>query len=284
MINHTKTDWKEKVENPLQFPRDLLRFLHWIFFRPFTLRRYLQRVDPSISSASTLFAHAPQASPQRRALTWLGAFYIWLAPCLLGFGLGLFLASRGMDVNWLNLTFYMLVGIVMSLSFSPSFCVAFLLPFSLAVTVYSTTGFNLVSGILFSFALGLAYGLMLKPAKWGLTGGLVYGAVFGFLLDPWSGLAIGATFLAGYFRIPLYLIEAILTLSLTAYAARANAARLWRLQPVTWDELIWFPLPGLDRYLRTLTSQNSPAAQDAVALVKASFRQSWATPHIPPSF
>jgi hypothetical protein len=183
-----------------------------------------------------------------------------------------------MDVNWLNLTFYMLVGIVMSLSFSPSFCVAFLLPFSLAVTVYSTTGFNLVSGILFSFALGMAYGLMLKPAKWGLTGGLVYGAAFGFLLDPWSGLAIGATFLAGSFRIPLDLIEATLKLALASYAASANAARLWRLQPVTWDELIWFPLPGLDRYLRMLTSQNSPAAQDAIALVKASFRQNWATP------
>jgi hypothetical protein len=154
--------------------------------------------------------------------------------------------------------------------------VAFLLPFSLAVAILSSTGFNLFTLILFSFALGLAYGLTVKPPKWVLTGGLVYGVVFGLISGPLEGSMIGVTFLAGYFRIPLYLIEALLSFLLSYRVEEADAGRRWRFQPVTWDELIWFPLPGLDRYLRALANQNDLVAQEASALVKDSFRQAWA--------
>jgi hypothetical protein len=264
------------VKNSLRFPQDLLRFLHWIFFRPFTMRRYLDDVHPPLSHAAALFFHKRQEDQAYKSLTWLAFFYVWLVPWLLGIGLGLILAARGIPVNWLNLVFYMLVGIPLSLSFSLPFCVAFLLPFSLAVVVLSSTGFNLFTTILFSFALGLAYGLMAKPPKWALTGGLVYGVVFGFIDGPLEGSMIGATFLAGYFRIPLYLIEALLSLLLSCRVDEADAVRRWRFQPLTWDELIWFPLPGLDRYLRALAHQNDFATREAFALVKDSFRQGWA--------
>ena len=48
---------------------------------------------------------------------------------------------------------------------------------------------------------------MLKPAKWGLIAGVVYSVVMGFLNGPWTGLGIGAVFLAGYFQMPLYLVK-----------------------------------------------------------------------------
>ena len=240
------------------------------------MRRYLNDLDPSLNHASALFFNRRQDSQEYRALAWLASFYIWLVPCLLSLGLGLILASRGVSINWLNLVFYMLVGIPLSLSFSLPFCVSFLLPYSLAVTVLSSTGFNLFTLILFSFALGLAYGLTLHPSTWALTGGLVYGVVFGLISGPLGGLMIGVTFLAGYFRIPLYLIEALLSLLLSYRVEQADAARRWRFQPVTWDELIWFPLPGLDRHIRALASQNNLAAQEAFVLVKDSFRQAWA--------
>ena len=266
-----------KVKDSLRFPSDLLRFLHWIFFRPFTLRSYLHDIDPTFSHASALFTRSRQHNQQYSALTWLATVYIWLVPILLGVGLGSILDSRGIPVNWLNLILYLVVGIFMSLSFSLPFCVAFVLPYSLAVVVLSTTGFNLFTSILFSFALGLAYGLTLNPAKWALVGGLVYGLIFGFLAGPLGGLMIGTAFLAGYFRIPLYLIEALLSFLLSYRVDEVDAAKRWRLQPVTWDELIWLPLPGLDRHLRALADQNDSLAKDAFALTKDSFQQRWAT-------
>lgn len=80
-------------------------------------------------------------------------------------------------------------------------------------------------------------------------------------------------FLGGYFRVPLYLVEALLAWMLAYRASKGNAERLWQWQPVNWDELVWFPVPGLERHLRALTSQNPEAAQAAQALLKESFRQ-----------
>jgi hypothetical protein len=271
--------WKyqvAKVKYSLRFPYDLSRFLYWIFFKPFTMHQYLKDVDPSLRQAAALFFRRRQDTSEYRSLILLAFFYIWLVPFLLGIGLGLIFASRGIPVNWLSLVFYLVIGIPLSLSFSLPFCVAFLLPFSLAVAILSSTGFNLFTIILFSFALGLAYGLTVHPPTWALTGGLVYGVVFGFISGPLGGVMIGLTFLAGYFRIPLYLIEALLSFLLLYRVEEADAARRWRFQPLTWDELIWFPLPGLDRHLRALANQNVLVAEDALALVKESFRQGWA--------
>jgi uncharacterized protein len=268
------------VETSLLFPQDLLRFLYWLFFRPFTLQKYLDRLNPPLGSAMGLFLHGWQSNPPRRSLTLLAAFYIWLAPWLLGFGLGTALVSLGVKVNWLNLAFYLLLGIVLSLTFSLSFCVAFLLPFSLAAAIVSSGGFTMVHGILFSFLLGLAYGLRLNPAAWGLAAGVIYGAVFALLVNPLSGLAIGAAFLIGYFRLFFYVAEAPLAWALAVFSARRHAEGLWGFNPVRWDELIWPPLPGLDRHLQALARQNQALAREAMTLVKASFRQGWAAKRV----
>ena len=182
--------------------------------------------------------------------------------------MGTVLASFGGKVNWLSLALYLLVGILLNLTCSLGFCVAFLLPFSLVVTLFSSAGFTVIHGILFGFALGLAYVLTLRPAGWGLAAGVVYGAVFALISDPISGLMLGSAFLLGYFRLFLYGIQAPLAWSLSRLSTRDNAGGLWRFQPLLWDELIWFPLPGLDRHLQALT------------LVKDSFRQGWAVKRV----
>ena len=264
------------MEPSLRFPRDLLRFFYRVIFRPFTLGQILEHLDPPIFSAMSLFTRGWWTSPTRRPLTLLALFYIGLVPWLAAIGLGLMLASCGMPVNWLTLAFYMLVGIALSLTFSLSFCVAFLTPFSLAVTVFSSSGFTLIHALLFSFGLGLAYSLTSKPAKWGLTAGLVYGAVFALLDGPWLGLGMGASFLAGFFRLPFYLLEAPLTWWLALRTSKVDASRLWRFQPFLWDELIWFPLPGLDIHLQALFRQNPALASQALISVRDSFRQGWA--------
>ncbi len=206
----------------------------------------------------------------------LALFYILVAPLLLGLGTGIILESLGMDVNWLKLVFYLVVLIILSTSFSVGFCIVFLLPFSVMVAIWSSTSLTPALGILLSLVLGLAYGLSANSFKWGLIAGVVYGIVLGFILGPLDGLAIGAAFLAGYFRIIFYVIEAPLAWILGTRAAQGNASKLWQFQPVRWDELIWFPLPGLANHLCALQEQDVSASRSAMREVRESFRQKWA--------
>jgi hypothetical protein len=172
------------------------------------------------------------------------------------------------------------VVIALSLTFNINFCIAFLLPFSVAVTFWSTTAFPLTIGILFSVMLGLAYGLTSNSARWGLTAGLVYGVVLALILDPLSGLAIGAAFLAGYFRIVFYVWEAPFSWGLGTLATKGGALKLWQFNPVQWDEQIWFPLPGLDRHMLAIKKQDGAGFQTALLQVQDSFRQGWAAEQV----
>lgn len=234
----------------------------------------MDELDPRIGNVAALFTGSHNRSTD--GLKKLALFTVLIMPWLLAFGTGMLLSQLGRDVNWLKLVFYLSVAIGLSLTFSIDFCIAFLLPFSIALAVWSSNSFTVTWGILFSLMLGLAYGLNMDSARWGLTAGLVYGVVIGILLDPWRGLIIGGMFLIGYFRILFYMIEAPLSWGLGNWAARAHALQLWEFQPVGWDELIWFPLPHLDRHLLALKRQDEPAFHDASLQVQESFRQGWA--------
>ena len=263
---------------PVRFPQDLLRFLYWIFFRPIALHMWIDQLDPGIGNVAILLTRSDDRSAQ--SLKGLALFTIFIAPGLLGFGTGLLLSQLGMDVNWLKLAFYLFVTIALSLTFSIHFCIAFLLPFSIAVAIWSSGSFPPALSIFFSLTLGLAYGLGSDSAKWGLIAGAVYSVFLSLVLDPLSGLLIGAAFLIGYFRIVFYLVEAPLSWILGTLATRGNALRLWQFNPVVWDELIWFPLPRLDRHLLALKRQNGPAFQAAILHVQESFWQKWAAERI----
>ena len=197
-------------------------------------------------------------------------------PWSLALGTGVLPSQLGMQVNWLRLVFYLLIVMALSMTFFVSFCIAFLLLFSVAVSLWSSMPMDLTLGILFSLALGLAYGLNANSARWGLIAGLVYGVLLTLFLGSLTGLAIGAAFLIGYFRLFLYTIEAPLSWTLAALAPKRDVHKLWQFHPARWDELIWFPLPGLDRYLHAYREQNERAARAAILHVQESFRQSWA--------
>ena len=258
----------------MKFPHDLLRFFYWIFFKPLSLHKWIQQLDPTLGTVAALLTHS-YAGPAQ-SLKRLVSFYVFAVPVILGIGTGLIFAQLGMDVNWLKLAFYLLVGIGLSLTFNIPFCIAFLLPFSVLVAIWSSTSFTPALGILFSLTLGLAYGLNADSARWGLLTSSIYCLFLGLLLGPLSGLFIGAAFLVGYFRIIFFVVEAPLSWILGTLAVKGDALRLWQCQPLRWDELIWLPLPRLDEHLLALIKQNEPAAQKAILHVQGSFRQGWA--------
>ncbi|MFZ5857391.1 MAG: hypothetical protein ACOYZ6_11220 [Chloroflexota bacterium] len=258
----------------MSFPQDLLRFLALVFFKPLSLEEQIRQIDPTITTAAIVLARFDGGSlkPLRR----LVIFYALVLPILLCFGTGALLSKLGMSVNWLNLTLYLFIGIALGLSFGVQFCVAFLLSFSVTVAIWSSISVTVPLGIFFSLMLGFAYGLRASSAAWGVTAGLVYSIVLGLLIDPISGLSIGAAFLIGYFRIIFYLVEAPLSWTLATFSARGDALTLWRFHPILWDEVIWLPLPGLDRHLRAIQRQDEQASRNPIAYVQASFRQRWA--------
>jgi len=262
----------------MKFPRDLLLFLYWIYFKPLSLHARINRIHPALENTPALLTRSDQ--PLERSFKSLALFHILVTPWLLGLGTALVLSWLGMDVNRVMLAFYLFIVIVLSLTFRVVFCIAFLLPFSIMVAIWSSTPFNPLLGALFSLALGFAYGLTGNTARWGLIASLVYGVVFSFLLGFPGGLLIGAAFLAGYFRIVFYILEAPLAWILGTLASGRDAPGLWKLNPVNWDELIWLPLPRLDRHLLALQQQNGPAAQDAFSHVRRSFHQRWAAERI----
>lgn len=262
----------------MKFPKDLPRFIAWVYFKPLSLYQWVNELDPTVVNIAALLTRAHDRPI--RSFKVLALFSALALPLLFGFGSGIVLVGLGIDVNWLRLAFYLVVGIALSLTFSVPFCIAFLLPFSVALAFWSANLFTPSLGVLFSLMLGLAYGLNGGSAMWGLTAGLVYGVAFGLLLNPLSGLLVGASFLIGYFRILLYLLEAPLAWILGTLAPQGQAVRLWRFHPVCWDELIWFPLPRLERHLLALWSQDESAAKVALHQVQESFRQGWAAKHI----
>src|SRR5512138_2255393 len=150
----------------MQFPQDLLRFLYWIFFKPISLYRWIDQLDPTMGNVTTLLTRSHNGSA--RSLRNLALFGIFILPLLLGLGTGMILQQLGLDVNWLKLAFYLFVAIALSLTFSIPFYIAFLLPFSIAVAIWSSTSFTPALGIFFSLMLGLAYGLSSASARWGL--------------------------------------------------------------------------------------------------------------------
>lgn len=249
----------DELQGSVRFPQDLLRFLYWVFFKPFSLYHSLERMNPALNSTYGLFTPSRARGLEERSLARMVLFYSLPVPCLVGLLAGLVLAAFQQAVNWPQLVLFLVLGCALGLTFSPVFCIAFQLPFSLAAALVSSIGITPLIGISFSFWLGLAYSLVRKPAAWGLLAGLFYGAALGFLVDPLTGLGIAVFFVGGYFRLPLYLVEAPLSWLLARRAEKDNALRLWRLQPVTWDERIWFPLPGLARHLRALQGQDPQA-------------------------
>lgn len=258
----------------MNFPRDILRFLFVLFFKPFAFHRLIDQIDPTLASVSLLLSRSHNLAA--RPFKQLAIFHLLLSPWLLGVGTALVFSALGMEVNWLRLGFALLVATGLSATLSLDFAIAFLLPFSVLAGAWSAISYTPTLGILLSLALGLVYGRGNNSVLWGLAAGLVYGVVLGLISDPWTGVGISAAYLTGYFRIPFYIVEAILSWFLGTNAMKADAVRLWRYHPIQWDEVIWFPLPRLDDHLRALKQQEPHMAREAAQLVRNSFRQKWA--------
>jgi len=298
----------------LTFPKDLLRLLYWVFFKPVTLDRYIHKIDPTLGpdlSLLTLWRRGHD-KPELRNLVALTFFYIIITPWLLGAFVVWILSLLGIPVNWFDVAygvalsvagglalsvvfgmaggvalsvaggvaFGMAVGVARSVAIGVMAIVAYGVTASVVVGVVFGVAFGVARGVARGVAFGLAFGVVVGVVV-GVAFGVVVGVAFGLVVGVADGVVVGAAFgvafIVGYFRLFLYIAELpwSFMLSRLAYVGE-NALGLFRISSVKWDELIWLPLIGTDQHLIAISQENREAGKEEIAFVSRSFRQSWA--------
>lgn len=284
---------------PLRFPNDMLRLLYWVFFKPITLTRYIRQFDPDLRSESSLFTFwlRGKSHPELRDLVGLVFSNILLIPCPVAFLIAGGLAWAGFNINWygvvggvvvgvafgvvggvvigvtggvvVGVTFGVAGGVVGGVAVGVVVGVAVGVVVNVVVGVAFGVAFGVVVGLMFDVVVGVAFGVAI-----GVTFGMAFGMAFVMAGDAAVGMAVGVafgvTFWVSYFRLFLYLFELPLSFLLAWRKACIE------LSPMYWDELIWFPLLGLDQQIVHLGRHDRPAALAAIAYVSQSFRQGWA--------
>ena len=106
---------------PLKFPDDLLRFLYWVFFKPLTLFRYINSIDPALSNREDtgLFALLKRRKehPEFIQIIRLAFFHIFLTPWPLGFLTAFGFQIAGFEVDWLQVAVGVAVGVAFGVAF-----------------------------------------------------------------------------------------------------------------------------------------------------------------------
>ena len=349
------------METTLTFPKDLLRLLYWLYFKPLTLRRYVRELDPrlddrlevwrvgdSVASSSaladlvrlswTLLAVGPLATVVLVALPlqvvtpfdWYQSVTvtgIWTITLLAGYWLrwrlrdkrvvviavapvvvvlvvvlGVVMVGLAFEVTSVlesllafgqafGLTIVLALGLVAGLAgglvFGLAGVLTFGLAFGLASVLAGVFAFGLANTLAFLLPLVLALGVeSVRVLKNVVAAGLVFGLGVGLIGSPLFGqveslafgLAVGLALIAGYFRLFLYALELPYGYILSRLARdRLDGARHYlHRSPVYWDEVIWFPLLGLDQLLVAVGRHDRQAGAEEITYVAQSFRQGWA--------
>jgi uncharacterized protein len=125
-------------------------------------------------------------------------------------------------------------------------------------------------GALFGFTVGLVLGV-----AGGIAAGITFAITFGAPVGLVTGIAFLATFSLvqwlTYFRIITYPFDVVL--STVAYMVGRRGphltARAWQWCPVVWNEVIWLPLPLVNKFLLLLVRQNREYGFSHIAFVAA---------------
>jgi uncharacterized protein len=163
---------------------------------------------------------------------------------IIGFAVGL---ALGFAVGFIaDLAF----GIAVGLAFGFAAGIAAGLTDSFAAEIAAGLAFGLAFGLATGLATSLATGLVLGLA-FGFIGGLIFGLPFGFISGLTVGLVWGLAYMAGYFRLPLFLASGPSAFRAYRYSHQ-NPPRVFdylHRSSLYWDERVYLPLPFLKQTL-----------------------------------
>ena len=132
-------------------------------------------------------------------------------------------------------------------------------------------------GVVYGLTLGTAFSMFyfaVGGARGGLTLGIMYGVVGGALNGPVGGVVGCVMLWSAYFRVFTYPFNVALSVTAYAYGKVSPHAikTAWRLCPITWNEVIWLPLPFAADLLIALTRQEREEGFRQIAFIAAERR------------
>ncbi len=153
------------------------------------------------------------------------------------------------------------LGVALGVTGGGAFAYASGLAFSVALDLALTMNAGIAVGIVTGMMLGTAFSVAFSVA---------FGVAFGLII----GAAVCVVFWVSYFRLFSYPLDT--ALSFATYLngkLRPHAInRAWRLCPVSWNEVIWLPLPFAAKLLTMLTMQDREEGLRQIAFVAAERR------------
>jgi len=281
----------------LPFWKECLRVLYWVFFKPLTLRRYVNSLEPDLPKNYSLWQARRKLCSNRKlqGLLWATLFDTLILPWILAL-LIVPVEARitGSPIDWtrvaVGVAFGVVIGVVLGVMFGVvadmafgvvwgvAWDIGFAVVFGVAVGVTSGVGrgvaFDVAIGTAFGIAFGITIGVAIGVAI-GVELNMVFGVVLGVVIGVAFGWAAGVASIIYCLRIFLYLPELlwIWLLRLIVRFQPALSVRLLRFLPPHFDEVIWFPLFGLIGLLRQASHLDMRAALDEVFFLINSLTQ-----------
>jgi len=268
------------------FLLEALRLLYWIYFKPLTLRQYVHSLEPDLPEGYSLWQARGRLrhNPRLRRLLLHALFLVvilpWPAAALAG-------RLTGDEVNWFAVAFIVAVGVAVGVAFGVAYGVAVGVAFgitggvafgvvvvvapSVAVSVAVGVAPGVAGGVAVGVAVGVAYVITVGVAfgvAVGVVGVVVLGVVVGVVVGVVAGVAYGGAFgvgggvalVVGYLRLYLYPLELLWLWGVWGVARLQPqwAPALLRSAPHQWDEVIWFPLWGVNEIARQVARADLP--------------------------
>ena len=263
----------EKTQLP--FWIETLRLLYWVFFKPFTLQAYVNSLEPELPKDYSLWQARKswrKNQPLKR-LVWQAFLLITLLPLPVEFLVTCIFLIMDYEVNWLGIARGVAMGVALGIAAGVMLGIARGMAFGVAVGVaYGLVlgvSFGLVSGVGFGLVLGVGLGMglgvlfrgtggLLLRVEGSVTGSVVSGKVFVVLFGlAWGvamGVAGGVGWIISYFRLFFFPFQWVLLRVLLLTSPKPEI--VLKLCPHRWDQVIWFPLWGLDRLALQVARQD----------------------------
>ena len=254
---------------------ECLRLLYWAFFKPFTLRSYLQDIHPDLKPYSDPFRllhQNPDNARLRRYANqawWLALAAPWVVAAIAGVLLPPLLPQalpvRGgiPQFDWQD-SLLLLGGWTLGLLIARATSRLGLWAISFLLLCF-------VAGLLFAGLSRLAPGLTLSILQ------LIHEQAFDVIVGLWplaGGVALGVAVGLGALRAYFWLPELAWMLALAAALSQGkNAARMLPLLPPRFDQLIILPLPFMDKIIVKAHRENPAAAQQFIRYLTSETNQ-----------